>query len=87
VRALCLAVVAPDADVKALAREMLVKCLVDRPDGKTEDDAGRRLKLDRQLLNDGARPQACDGFRRLIKAQPRTRAAEEARRLLADAEK
>jgi hypothetical protein len=62
---------------------MLVKYLGPLPDDKAEEDAVRRLKLARRLLTEGQREAALDDIRKIIKSQPRTRAAEEARRVLA----
>ena len=38
---------------RTLGREMLLKCLDGRPDARAEDDAARRLKLARRLLEEG----------------------------------
>jgi hypothetical protein len=64
---------------------MLVKCLGGRPDDKAEEEAARRLKLARRLLEDGAPDKGKEALRDFIKAHRRTRAAEEARQLLATA--
>ena len=80
--ALALAAVSEDRTVRPLGREMLVKCLATRPDEKAEEDAARRLKLARRLLDEGARDAAKDNLRAFIKTYSRTRAAEEARGLL-----
>jgi hypothetical protein len=85
--ALGLAAVSPDREVRQLGRDMLLKCLTNRPDERAEEEAARRLKLARRLLEEGGREKAADGLRGFIKAHPRTLAAEEARRLLAEAEK
>ncbi len=81
--ALALAAVSDDRAVRDLGREMLLKCLAGRPDARAEEDASRRLKLARRLLEEGDREAARDNLRAFIKTQPRTRAAEEARGLLA----
>jgi HEAT repeat protein len=83
--ALALAAVSDDRDTRALGREMLLKCLDKRPDDKAEDAAARRLKLARRLLEEGKTDAAHEDIRTLIQSQPRTRAAEEGRRLLAEA--
>jgi HEAT repeat protein len=83
--ALALAAVSEDRDTRALGREMLLKYLDKRPDDKAEDDAARRLKLARRLADEGRAEAAQEDIRTLIKSHPRTRAAEEARRLLAEA--
>jgi HEAT repeat protein len=82
--ALGLAAVSEDAEARALGRAMLLKCLEKRPDDKAEEEAARRLKLARGLLEDGKREAAHDDIRKVIKTHPRTRAAEDARRLLVE---
>jgi HEAT repeat protein len=82
--ALALAAISEDRDTRILGREMLLKCLDKRPDAKAEDEAARRLKLARRLVEEGRAEAAQDDLRTVIKSHPRTRAAEEARRLLAE---
>jgi hypothetical protein len=84
--ALTLAAVSDDRELRELGREMLLKYLSGRPNGKSEEEAARRLKLARRALDEGAGGQALDRLRGFIKANPRTRAAEEARQLLAEAQ-
>ena len=74
-----------DRETRALGREMLLKCLERRPDDKVEEEAARRLKLARRLLEEGKAEAAHEDARQVIRTHPRTRAAEDALRLLADA--
>jgi hypothetical protein len=84
--ALVLAAASGDRELRELGRDLLLKYLSNRPDDKAEEEAARRLKLARQVLDGGAGGKAKDGLRALIKSHPRTRAAEDARRLLAEAQ-
>jgi HEAT repeat protein len=78
-----LAAVSEDRETRALGREMLLKFLERRPDDKAEEEAARRLKLARRLLEEGKAEAAHEDARRVIRTHPRTHAAEDARRLLA----
>jgi HEAT repeat protein len=84
--ALALAAVSEDRETRALGREMLVKWLAGRPDDRMEDEAARRLKIARRLLDEGRQEAGQEEVRKLIRTHARTRAAEEARQLLAGAE-
>ncbi|HKI35888.1 MAG TPA: HEAT repeat domain-containing protein [Gemmataceae bacterium] len=80
--ALGLAAVSADRETHDLGREMIVKCLGNRPDDKAEAEAARRLKLARRLRDEGAREAADEDVRKVIKTHPRTHAAEEGRHFL-----
>jgi hypothetical protein len=84
--ALTLAAISDDRELRELGRELLVKYLAGRPNDKAEEEAARRLNLARRALDEGDVRQALDRVRAFIKAHPRTRAAEEARQLLAAAQ-
>jgi hypothetical protein len=81
--ALLLAAISDDRERRQLGRELLLKYLTGRPDDRAEEEAARRLKLARRPSDEGAGGRPQDSLRGLIKTHPRTRAAEEARQLLA----
>jgi HEAT repeat protein len=72
-----------DEPTRGLGRTLLGRHLSGRPTGSTEDNAQRALTEPNRLLTEGRKAQAHTQLRRLIRLQPRTRAAERARETLA----
>jgi HEAT repeat protein len=77
------ATVHPDAEIQLTARRLVQQYLQEKPKADDEQQGVARLKLYKRLEADGNKASAQKHYQELIRELPQTRAAEEARKILA----